>query len=279
MLVLGVPSVRLRLPLRAGGAGRGRRGGRGGAAAALDGGLRPRSSTTRSSASRDDPLSTFSIDVDTASLRQRPPVPRRRTRCRPTDAVRIEELVNYFPYDYPPPDGDAPVRRPRRGRPTARGTPSTGWCASASRAARSHADKRPPSNLVFLIDVSGSMNAPNKLPLVKQALTLLVEQLDARTTAWRSSSTPARRAWCCPRRRATSSETILEAIDRLRGRRLDQRRRGHPARLRQVARENFIKGGINRVILGHRRRLQRRRHQPGRPGPADRGEGARAACS
>ena len=95
----------------------------------------------------------------------------------PRDAVRIEELLNYFRYDYPEPDGKRPLQRHDRRRRGARGRRSTGCCASASRARSLRTEAVPPSNLVFLIDVSGSMQPPNKLPLVKQAFRLLVQEL------------------------------------------------------------------------------------------------------
>ena len=124
---------------------------------------------------KDQPLSTFSIDVDTASYAN---VRRFLSsgRLPPPDAVRIEEFVNYFRYDYPQPEDNAAfsvtvdaaecpwsrghrlVRIGLQGRAVDRGS-------------------RPAGNLVFLVDVSGSMQAANKLPLVQQALSMLVEEL------------------------------------------------------------------------------------------------------
>ena len=108
-------------------------------------------------AARDNPLSTFSIDVDTASYAN---VRRflREEHLPPPDAVRIEEMVNYFPYDYPPPTGDDAVRGHDRGRRLPVERASTGWCASACRARDDRATtSAPPSNLCSCIDVSGSM--------------------------------------------------------------------------------------------------------------------------
>jgi Ca-activated chloride channel family protein len=123
------------------------------------------------------PLSTFSIDVDTASYAN----VRRFLNdgiLPPADAVRVEELINYFPYDYPQPNGVAPFSV----------TAEVGPCPwkTNHRLARigikgkdiAVAD-RPPANLVFLIDVSGSMEPENKLPLVKRGLRLLVPQLQS----------------------------------------------------------------------------------------------------
>ena len=123
----------------------------------------------------DDPVSTFSIDVDTASYA----VVRQSLMAGhlpPAQAVRIEEMVNYFPYTYPAPDGDAPFQP----TVTVTGTP---WNADtqlvhiALQGAPPEIDTRPPLNLVFLIDTSGSMNQPNKLPLLKQSFRLMLAEL------------------------------------------------------------------------------------------------------
>jgi Ca-activated chloride channel family protein len=125
----------------------------------------------------DDPVSTFSIDVDTGAYA----LVRRflnQGLLPASDAVRIEELINYFDYAYPQPEN--------RAQPFSITTEisKTPWNA------RSHllhigikgrevcAEERPATNLVFLIDVSGSMNSPDKLPLLKSAFKLLVKQLD-----------------------------------------------------------------------------------------------------
>ncbi|HSA54703.1 MAG TPA: von Willebrand factor type A domain-containing protein [Gemmatimonadaceae bacterium] len=123
----------------------------------------------------ENPLSTFSIDVDRASYSN---IRRFVTRGQlpPRDAVRIEELLNYFPYEYPRPAGPHPfsvhtevARAPWR--------PEHLLVRVGLQARRVDRETLPPSNLVFLIDVSGSMQPENKLPLVKRALRLLVEQL------------------------------------------------------------------------------------------------------
>jgi Ca-activated chloride channel family protein len=124
---------------------------------------------------RENPLSTFSIDVDTAgysivrTFLQQGELP-------PKSAVRIEELVNYFDYDYPPPDDG----RPFAVRAEAGPAPwNTGHILAriAIKGRELPAAKRPPVNLVFLLDVSGSMDGPNRLPLVKTAMTMLVDEL------------------------------------------------------------------------------------------------------
>jgi Ca-activated chloride channel family protein len=126
-------------------------------------------------AAAQNPLSTFSIDVDTASYAN---VRRFLTQGQlpPKDAVRIEELVNYFRYDYPEPNGDAPFSvttelAPCPWRPEHR-------LALIGLRGRSLEEKAlPPRRLTFLLDVSGSMESPDKLPLLKQAMALLVEGL------------------------------------------------------------------------------------------------------
>lgn len=120
------------------------------------------------------PVSTFSIDVDTASYS----VIRSSLnagRLPPKEAVRVEEMINYFPYDYAVPQTGA--------FGTSLALMQTPWndgtqiLRIALQGAVPETDKRPPLNLVFLIDTSGSMNQPNKLPLLKQSFRLMLGQL------------------------------------------------------------------------------------------------------
>src|SRR5690606_2929340 len=122
-----------------------------------------------------NPLSTFSIDVDAASYSnirrfinngQRPP----------KDAVRIEEMVNYFTYKYAQPKGEHPFAIHTEVS-TAPWNEKHKLVSVALQGKSIPVDNLPPSNLVFLIDVSGSMNEPNKLPLLKSSFRMLVEQL------------------------------------------------------------------------------------------------------
>ncbi|MBL8827802.1 MAG: von Willebrand factor type A domain-containing protein [Planctomycetaceae bacterium] len=195
--------------------------------------------------SKTNPLSTFSIDVDTGSYSN---VRRFLTgnQLPPPDAVRIEELLNYFSYDYAPPTGEHPFAAHVE-------VASAPWMP-AHRLVRVGIkgkvvtrEQRPAANLVFLIDVSGSMSSDNKLPLVKQALKLLVEQLDekdrvsmvvyAGASGLVLDTTPA-----------YQKETILTAIDRLQSG--GSTNGGAGIQLAYAkATEAFIKEGVNRVIL------------------------------
>ena len=123
-----------------------------------------------------EPVSTFSIDVDTASYA----FVRRALnagRLPPKDAVRVEEMINYFPYAYPAPEtADVPFK------PTVTVMPSP-WNANnklvhvAIKGYDLKSAERPRANLVFLMDVSGSMAPADRLPLVKNAFRMLVDQL------------------------------------------------------------------------------------------------------
>lgn len=123
----------------------------------------------------EEPVSTFSIDVDTASYA----VVRSSLMngyLPPRDAVRVEELVNYFPYAYPAPEGDAPFRPTVTVTPTP-WNPGTELVHIALQGALPEIDSRPPLNLVFLIDTSGSMQDADKLPLLKQSFRLMLSEL------------------------------------------------------------------------------------------------------
>jgi len=125
-------------------------------------------------------LSTFSIDVDTASYSNL----RRfisEGRVPPKDAVRIEELINYFTYDYPQPEGDRPFSLTTE-------ISNAPWNQKHKlvrvglQGKKMVTENLPPNNLVFLLDVSGSMNEANKLPLIKSAFRLLVDELTEKDT-------------------------------------------------------------------------------------------------
>lgn len=124
-----------------------------------------------------DPLSTFSIDVDTASYSN---VRRFLTggTLPPPGAVRIEEMINYFSYDYPQPDNGPIAIATELGPCPWR--PENKIVRIGLKAKDLDLKQIPPSNLVFLIDVSGSMNAANKLPLLQQSMHMLADKLTGR---------------------------------------------------------------------------------------------------
>jgi len=191
------------------------------------------------------PLSTFSIDVDNASYSN---IRRfiNMGELPPADAVRIEEMINYFRYDYPGPSGQHPFSV----------YTEIAVCPWNSKHQLLHVGLRgknidksslPPSNLVFLIDVSGSMSAPNKLPLLKSAFNLLVNELRADdrvaivvyagAAGLVLESTPGNR-----------KEAILAAIDNLEAGGSTAGGAGLKLAYNEAS-GNYIKGGNNRIIL------------------------------
>ena len=191
------------------------------------------------------PLSTFSIDVDTASYSNT----RRFLKdgqLPPKDAVRIEEMVNYFSYDYPQPVGDAPFSVTAE-ISEAPWNPAHRLVHIGLQGKRIATENMPPANLVFLLDVSGSMNEARKLPLVKSAMKVLAEQLTARDrvamVVYAGSS-----GLVLPATTGDRKGEILSAIDRLDAG--GSTNGGEGIQLAyKIAQENFIKGGVNRVIL------------------------------
>ncbi|MEE4116441.1 MAG: von Willebrand factor type A domain-containing protein [Marinilabiliaceae bacterium] len=192
-----------------------------------------------------NPLSTFSIDVDRASYANvrrfinqgvKPPV----------DAVRIEEMINYFNYDYPEPDAEHPFAVYTE-------VATCPWNEEhylmhiGLKGLEMDKEELPPSNLVFLLDVSGSMNSPNKLPLLKSAFTMLVNELRpqdrvaivvyAGAAGLVLESTPG-----------IQKEKILAAIERLSAGGSTAGGAGLQLAYK-VAMENFAEEGNNRIIL------------------------------
>jgi len=193
----------------------------------------------------DRPLSTFSSDVDTASYAN----VRRfliEGQLPPPDAVRVEELINYFPYAYPRPTGKDPVAITTEVGPSP-------WHAAYQlvrigiATAPIAADKVPPRNLVFLLDVSGSMEPANKLPLVKDAMNLLIEQLRPEDTVAIVVYAGAAGVVLPP--------THGDAKDKIRGALAYLEAGGSTngaegiEKAYQLARSEFVANGINRVIL------------------------------
>jgi Ca-activated chloride channel homolog len=194
-----------------------------------------------------EPLSTFSIDVDTASYAN----VRRflvQNTLPPKDAVRIEELLNYFPYNDAPPPASSPD--PFAVHVEVAGCP---WDAKHRLARVGIAAKpidqssRPTSNLVFLIDVSGSMQAPNKLPLVQWSLQRLVEQLGENDQVAMVVYAGAS-GLVLPSTSCIHKTEVLDAIEQLRAGGSTNGGAGIQLAY-DVATRNFIKNGTNRVIL------------------------------
>jgi Ca-activated chloride channel family protein len=192
-----------------------------------------------------NPLSTFSIDVDTASYAN---VRRfiNSGSLPPKDAVRVEEMINYFSYDYKEPEGDKPFSIDLDAT-SCPWEPSHRLLRIGLKGREVANEKRPASNLVFLLDVSGSMMPAERLPLVKQAMRLLVDKLSendrvaiviyAGGSGLALKSTPG-----------NEKEKILRALEELQARGSTNGAEGIELAYK-IAADNFIKGGVNRVIL------------------------------
>ncbi|MBC8042537.1 MAG: VWA domain-containing protein [Rhizobacter sp.] len=194
---------------------------------------------------KENALSTFSIDVDAASYANM-----RRFLTQgampPKDAVRTEELVNYFDYDYPEPDDEHPFSI----------TTEMAECPWNSRHKLVHiglqgkriaTENLPPSNIVFLIDVSGSMEDENKLPLLRQAFALLAGQLREKDRV--SMVVYAGSAGVVlPPTSGANKRKILEALEKLQAGGSTAGGEGIELAYK-IAKENFIEDGNNRVIL------------------------------
>ncbi|MCY4573344.1 MAG: von Willebrand factor type A domain-containing protein [Gemmatimonadetes bacterium] len=191
------------------------------------------------------PLSTFSIDVDRASYAnirrfiqdgERPPV----------DAVRIEEMINYFPYDWGHLSGEHPFAVTTEVW-EAPWTPGHRLVRIGLHAQSIDTGDLPPSNLVFLLDVSGSMSSPDKLPLLKKAFALLVAQLREQDRVAIVVYAGAA-GLVLPSTPGSEKDEIAAALEKLQAG--GSTAGGAGIRLAyEVARENHIDGGNNRVIL------------------------------
>jgi Ca-activated chloride channel family protein len=193
----------------------------------------------------DDPLSTFSIDVDTASYANVRRFLNDGT-LPPADAVRVEELINYFRFDYAPPTDGRPFAVTTEVGP-APWAPAHRLVLVGLKARELEQQQTPPRNLVFLLDVSGSMNAPDKLPLVKTAMRMLTATL-----------TPADRVaivvyagasgLVLPSTSGADKARIEQAIEDLRPGGSTNGAAGIQLAY-DIAAQSFIANGINRVIL------------------------------
>jgi Ca-activated chloride channel homolog len=193
----------------------------------------------------DDARSTFAIDVDTASYSNiRRMVAEHASP--PPEAVRIEEMINYFDYAYPDPQGDTPFGVAVEVGPCP-WNPANRLVHVGLQGRRLAASASPPRNLVFLVDVSGSMESPDKLPLLQRSLTLLIDQLRpedrvgivvyAGASGIVLDSTPGDR-----------HAQIREALAELRSGGGTNGGAGIELAYR-VAQRGFVPGGVNRVVL------------------------------
>lgn len=191
------------------------------------------------------PLSTMSVDVDHASYANVRRFINEGT-LPPAEAVRVEEMINYFDYHYPQPEGQDPIAIQTE-------TIICPWNQDhlllriGMQAQKTERNNLPPSNIVFLIDVSGSMTDADKLPLLKDAFRMLTNNLRAEDHV--SIVVYAGRAGLVlPYTSGSEKKIILDVIDKLEAG--GSTAGGEGIRLAyRVAQEHFIEGGNNRVIL------------------------------
>jgi len=191
------------------------------------------------------PVSTFSIDVDTGSYAN---VRRflNEGRLPPQEAVRLEELVNYFPYAYPLPQGDTPFGVGTELAPSP-WNPNSRLLRVAIKAADTRVEQLPPANLVFLVDVSGSMDRREGLPLVQSTLKLLVDQLRAQDRVSLVVYAGESRVVLEPTA-GTDKAKIRAAIEQLTAGGSTAGESGIQLAYRQ-AQQGYIDKGINRILL------------------------------
>jgi Ca-activated chloride channel family protein len=195
---------------------------------------------------KDEPVSTFSIDVDTASYSYVRSVLEDGYLPEP-DAVRLEEMINYFPYDYPAPtSADTPFKATMAVLPTPWNS-KTELLEIGIKGYVPPAAERQPENLTFLIDTSGSMDEPNKLPLLKRAFGLLVDQLQATDTVSIVVYAGSAGVVLEPTK-VSDRATILAALDHLEAGGSTAGAEGIELAYR-IAEQNKIANGVNRVIL------------------------------
>ena len=194
-----------------------------------------------------DPLSTFSIDVDTASYAN---VRRKLMNgyLPHKDAVRIEEMINYFDYDYPQPEAGKPfsVNTEVADCPWTEGNKIV---RIGLHGRDVKVDKRPPANLVFLIDVSGSMSSSDKLPLLKEGFQKMVAQLNEKDrvgiVVYASNTGVVLEPTICDQK---GKDLIIGALARLNAGG-STNGEGGIKQAYELVNNNFIAGGTNRVIL------------------------------
>ena len=193
-----------------------------------------------------EPRSTFSSDVNTASYANVRRFITQQNQLPPRDAVLLAELINYFPYTYPEPTGTNPVSLTLDISPCP-WKPEHRLARIGVKAKDIAAADMPARNLVFLIDTSGSMHEANRLPLVKKALHLLIDTLTAKDRV--TIVTYAGEAGLkLPTTAGDRSRAIRDVVDSLHAN--GSTNGGGGIQLAyEKARQNFIEGGSNRVIL------------------------------
>lgn len=192
-----------------------------------------------------DPLSTFSIDVDKAAYSNIRRMINNGEKV-PVDAVKIEEMVNYFEYDYPQPHNEHPFSINTEVTITPWNT-DTKLVKIGLQGKKYDNERLPASNLTFLIDVSGSMGSANKLPLLKSAFKLLVNQLRNKDKVAIVVYAGAAGLVLKPTS-GDSKQAIIEALDNLEAGGSTAGGAGIELAYK-IAMENFIDGGNNRVIM------------------------------
>ena len=195
---------------------------------------------------QDSPVSTFSIDVDTASYS----FVRRQLnagKLPATNAVRTEEMINYFDYDYPTPESKTMPFKPTISVLDAPWKEGNKLVHIGIKGYELPKSQQPNSNLVFLLDVSGSMNHPDKLPLVKQSMSLLLDTLKPSDTVAMVVYAGAAGTVLEPTKVARK-QTILNALNRLQAGGATAGAQG--IRLAyQLAEAHYQKNAVNRVVL------------------------------
>ncbi len=192
----------------------------------------------------DEPVSTFSVDVDTGSYAN---VRRFLTQGQlpPADAVRTEEMINYFRYDYPLPQDRSKPFSVTTDMATTPWNAETRLLRIGIKGFDVPASERPPANLVFLVDVSGSMSSNDKLPLVKSALAMLADRLGPKDKVSIVVYAGAAGIVLDPTNNATYVKQALDCLSAG-----GSTAGGQGMELAYAtAKANFIKGGVNRVIM------------------------------
>lgn len=192
------------------------------------------------------PVSTFSIDVDTASYANVRRFLNGGT-LPPADAVRVEEMINYFSYQYPAPNTRQQPFQLSTEMARTPWNPHSYLVRLGLKGYEVPSSQIPPANLVFLVDVSGSMFAPNRLPLVQAALRLLTQQLRPQDRVSLVTYAGATRVELAPTP-GNQKEKILGAINRLSAGGSTNGGAGIQLAY-EMARQGFIPGGINRVLI------------------------------